>query len=208
MSPTAIHTCSGHQAQLLHPTPEATTQHLNSANVAHSLACINRFTGHAVRPYSVAEHSLLVEQILVTELNCTNTQALMAGLYHDAHEVLCGDTSTPMKLAVGPAWDAVEHPLREAVLRHFGLFGYAETWARLIKRADLIALATERRDLLPLVTEPWPCLQGIEPVQGINLAERSFDWEDWRRAFEDRSAELAFCLEQGLAHIPRDFAPA
>ena len=31
-----------------------------------------------------------------------------------------------------------------------------------VKHADLVALATEKRDLMPRPQEPWPCLAGIE----------------------------------------------
>lgn len=33
-----------------------------------------------------------------------------------------------------------------------------------VKHADLVALATEKRDLMPWHPEPWPCLQGITPA--------------------------------------------
>ena len=40
-------------------------------DIAHALAQINRYTGHAARPYSVAEHSLLVCEIVRAKgLNC------------------------------------------------------------------------------------------------------------------------------------------
>lgn len=35
--------------------------------IAHALSMINRFTGHTTRPYSVAEHSLLVAQMASEE---------------------------------------------------------------------------------------------------------------------------------------------
>jgi hypothetical protein len=36
---------------------------VNAEDIAHQLAIINRFTGATSRPYSVAEHSLLVRLI-------------------------------------------------------------------------------------------------------------------------------------------------
>ena len=37
----------------------------------------------------------------------------------------------------------------------------------LIKRADRIALATEKRDLMPHSTESWIYLQGISPLPEV-----------------------------------------
>ena len=36
-----------------------------------------------------------------------------------------------------------------------------------IKRADMIALATEKRDLMPYSTEPWSYLEGIDALPDI-----------------------------------------
>lgn len=66
--------------------------------IAHSLAQINRF-GHASRPYSVAEHSLLVCEIVKSMgLDC---HAQRAALMHDAHEAFTGDVATPHQSRAG-----------------------------------------------------------------------------------------------------------
>ena len=72
--------------------------------IAHALAQINRYTGHAARPYSVAEHSLLVcDLVQAAGFDC---HAQMAALLHDAHEAFCGDAATPVKQVLGVAWMA------------------------------------------------------------------------------------------------------
>ena len=64
-------------------------------DIAHALAQINRFTGHAARPYSVAEHSLLVCDIV--RAKGLNAHAQLLALLHDAHEAYCGDVASPTK---------------------------------------------------------------------------------------------------------------
>ena len=49
-------------------------------DIAHHLAQINRYTGACSRPYSVAEHSLLVCEIMERELGVSSPHALLAGL--------------------------------------------------------------------------------------------------------------------------------
>lgn len=68
--------------------------------VAHHLALINRFGGATVRPYSVAEHSLLVVEIMQRELGIRRPDWLMLGLLHDAHESMVGDVTEPIKRAM------------------------------------------------------------------------------------------------------------
>ena len=69
-----IVTCDGHEASLEFPTHAD----YEIERIAHSLAQINRFNGHAARPYSVAEHSLLVLDIAKTKLGL-DAHGQMAG---------------------------------------------------------------------------------------------------------------------------------
>lgn len=165
---------------------------LTVGEIAHSLSTINRFTGHAVRPYSVAEHSLLVADIVEQQLGL-GVLAVLGALLHDAHEIVCNDQSTPTKQVIGRPWYDFEHEWEHAFHKVFGLVEVFATYGSAIKRADLIALATEKRDLMPPGGQPWACLAGIEPLPHINLRDRDhFTWQDWRTAFEDRFHELQF----------------
>lgn len=82
----AIITHSGRMVELLGVSPED----IDLDDIAHALAHINRFTGHAKRAYSVAEHSLNVARLLPEPIK-------IYGLLHDCHEAYVGDISTPLK---------------------------------------------------------------------------------------------------------------
>lgn len=124
-------------------------------DLATSLSRLARFLGNTKpgNPYSVAQHSLLVMQIL--EDQGQPSSLLRAALLHDAHEALMGDIPTPVKRAAGPALAALEARLQVAMFRRFGL---AETLAHhpLITWADRVALHSERRDMLAPSQWPWP----------------------------------------------------
>lgn len=120
-------------------------------DIAHSLARQCRYTGH-IRPdiehYSVAQHSVLVSKLLPREL-------ALAGLMHDAAEAYTSDISRPMKImldAKAPGWRAIEGPIEVAVADHFRL-EYPR--AKIIKQADLIVTATEKRDVMTHCDEFW-----------------------------------------------------
>ena len=55
-----IQTYTGKAFDLLNPTPEM----VEVTDIAHHLALINRFTGATAVPYSVAQHSVLVSQVV------------------------------------------------------------------------------------------------------------------------------------------------
>lgn len=172
--------------------PMVYAPHISIKEIAHSLANINRFHGHALRPVSVAEHSLLVCDIVARDMHL-GVHAQLLALLHDAHECVTTDLASPAKQVVGAAWAEFEAGWELAFHAAFALRLAADAYGPAIKRADLIALATERRDLLPAGGPAWPTLAGVEPVQGINLRDRDkFTWVDWRTAFEDRYAELDF----------------
>jgi len=162
--------------------------------IAHSLAQINRFTGHAVRPYSVAEHSVLVCDIV--QGMGLGPAAQRAALMHDAHECLCGDVASPVKWELGTAWIAFENPLALLMRKHYGLQTAYTGYRDAIKRADLIALATERRDLTrydACTNLPWPILDTpgaeVQPVDSVDLnspVRAAMTWRHHRDAFLER----------------------
>lgn len=158
-------------------------------DIAHSLALQNRFHGHTVRPYSVAEHSLLVVEIMERDMGITEPGALLAGLTHDAHEAYCSDLATPMKRVIGPAWDLCEARIQHAVRIALGVLACSAGWRNQVRHADMVALATERRDVLPSEGDPapWQALVGVEPSQQVRLASRAcLGWEHWRQAYLTR----------------------
>lgn len=184
-------------------------------DIAHQLAIINRFHGATRRPYSVAEHSLLVSEIAERDGQPHIVQ--LAALMHDAHEIYTNDLASPAKEAannaVGPtdAWRRFESRHATRVRMTFGLLTAFAGYRAQLRHYDLQALATERRDLLPWEPtkhEEWVVLRdgqadAITAIDWITLngPERAgMDWTEWRDRFLDRFDELqeALRIDQGL----------
>jgi 5'-deoxynucleotidase YfbR-like HD superfamily hydrolase len=188
MSQDWILTISGQEFDLAAPRPRSITL----PDIAHSLSLINRFTGHTCRPYSVAEHSLLVCEIAEREMRL-DVHGRLYALMHDAHEAYVGDASTIAKRVIGTGWHELERRASGAVHSAFALRTARTVHRDAVRRADLMALATERAQLLP-PGEAWGCLQGIDPVPWADLmgSRCGFTWRDWRQAFTDKYHELEY----------------
>ena len=166
-------------------------------SLAHQLALINRFTGATARPYSVAEHSLLCADLAAEQGHDPAVQ--LCCLMHDAHEAVVGDMASPIKWQLGQAWEQLERMHARTLRMHFGLLGAFAVHREAVKAFDLIALATERRDLLPwqpLRHRPWAVLdtpgQAVEPAD-VNLASAwrtHKHWTEWAEAFVQRFEHL------------------
>jgi len=183
-----IVTRSGMEFSLWRPLPSM----VRVEDIAWHLAYTNRFCGATRRPMSVAEHSLLVAEILERDGGVRDPMVLRAALLHDAHESYTGDIATPIKAGLGEDYRALERRVVSAVEQHFGIVQTAADHALLIKHGDRVALATERRDLMPPSETPWPALHGVQAAQWIDLNERNgMGADDWRQAFLCRHEELA-----------------
>jgi len=91
LKPSCITTYTGLSFDYLEPGP------FRLEDIANALAKINRFNGHTVLPYSVAEHSVLVAKL--AENAGEEHQVQLAALMHDAHEAYIGDFARPQKVA-------------------------------------------------------------------------------------------------------------
>lgn len=148
MRPTIL-TYSGLYFDLAHPTPEM----VRIEDVAHALGHCARYAGHTITFYSVAQHSVLASMIVPYE------HALQA-LLHDAAEAYVGDMTSPLKKLV-PQFRAVEERVWAAIAGRFGI--PAELHPE-VKRADLVLLATEQRDLMPPHDDEWALCAGVKPL--------------------------------------------
>ena len=109
---------SGRRLDLLDPTP----LDIEIEDIAHGLAFVARWNGQTRGdwPYSVAEHSLLVEEIY-GRMGEAAPKWRLAALLHDAPEYVIGDLIGPVKSAVGPGYGALDLRLSAAVHLRFGL---------------------------------------------------------------------------------------
>lgn len=129
---------SGRRLDLLDPTPVD----IEIEDIAHGLAFVARWNGQTRgdHPYSVAEHSLLVEEIFARQNPAAPAKWRLAALLHDAPEYVIGDMISPVKAAVGAGYGELDARLAAAIHIRFGLPALLPTEIkRAIKRADKIS---------------------------------------------------------------------
>ena len=129
---------SGRRLDLLDPTP----MDIEIADIAHGLAFVARWNGQTSGdwPYSVAEHSLLVEELFARATPGAAPRWRLAALLHDAPEYVIGDMISPVKSAVGPSYGALDERLAAAVHIRFGLpVMLPAEIKKAIKRADRVS---------------------------------------------------------------------
>ena len=163
-SPFWIQTFTGRAFDLSSPQPEQVC----IEDIAHALANCCRYAGHSRWHYSVAQHSLLVAEIVAA----TDPELALTALLHDAAEAYIGDWSSPLKALMrrgrdhdggGGVWSPlnIEQAVERAIGKRFGVD--LTTRNPVIKAADLIALATEKRDLFgPAPQAGWGDATGFE----------------------------------------------
>ena len=169
-------------------------------DIAHALALTNRYGGHTLVPYSVAEHCVRASYI-----PDDNSKHSLEILLHDAAEAYVGDIVSPQKQAL---WWKDQDEADEWI--YLQSFQDHEDWllqriydafklkpakirgtADVVKQADLTMLATEVRDLMPVgaadaeIFKPW-----LEDVRPLRQRIIPWNWQDAERKFLERFEEL------------------
>jgi uncharacterized protein len=173
-----LQTVSGRWVNPFDPDPEQ----LDAGDIARALANQCRFGGHSRVFYSVAQHSVIVSELV--ESRGGDTEDAFAALMHDATEAYLGDMPHPIKhrSRLGTSFREAEAHLEQVIRERFGI--RADVLE--IKRVDRALLAAERRTF-SAESWHWPELEGAEPLD-IELTAWSPD--EAERAFTRRYAEL------------------
>ena len=181
---------SGRRLDLLDPTPVD----IEVEDIAHGLAFVARWNGQTKGdwPYSVAEHSLLVEEIFALLSADAAPRWRLAALLHDAPEYVIGDMISPVKAAVGPAYGDLDARLSAAIHLRFGLPAHLpKAVKRQIKRADRISAWHEAVQLAGFTPAEATRFFGSPSVSECDLVVRPP--AEVREAYSARVAELLNC---------------
>ena len=88
-------------------------ENLSLETMAHSLSQLNRYTGHACFPYSVAQHSLLLWCVVPEYLK-------KCALIHDWSEAFTNDVAYPVKIFL-PEYKRVEGGIQKRIFDLMGV---------------------------------------------------------------------------------------
>ena len=144
-------------------------------DIASALSKLCRWGGATREFYSVAQHSVHVSRLAAKIAEDVGGSAELqqiaafAGLMHDAHEMVLADICRPTKgwmdethyrgfgSGLSSAEQIIDMRLGEALGSWAGSL-HRRRWkvANYVRTADNLALAIERRDLMPPVDEVWP----------------------------------------------------
>ena len=181
---------SGRRLDLLDPTPVD----VEVEDIAHGLAFVARWNGQTVGEYaySVAEHSLLVEQIFNRLVPNAPASQRLTALLHDAPEYVIGDMISPVKASVGDGYEKLDKRLAAAIHIRFGLPAITPlVLKKKIKKADKISAWLEAIQLAGFSKSEANRLFGkVNPKIVENLTLRLRPPVEVRRDFNKTHAEL------------------
>lgn len=126
---------SGRRLDLLDPSP----LDIEIEDIALGLSRVARWNGQTSgdHGFSVAQHSLLVLDLVVRAARRADPLLLRAALLHDASEFVTADLITPFKVVIGDSYKVFENRVQAAVHLRFGLPAQlSDDWQAAIKRAD------------------------------------------------------------------------
>jgi 5'-deoxynucleotidase YfbR-like HD superfamily hydrolase len=193
---------SGRRLDLLDPSP----MDIEIEDIAHGLARVARWNGQTVgeHAFSVAQHSIIVEEIVAHIQPDIEPRWRLAALLHDASEYVIGDMISPFKAALGVDYRTFEDRLENAIHIRFGLPAKTPpAIKKLIKRADHACAFFEATQLAgfseaesldffgpppegySLAIDPWPAsLAQARYVQRFHILSEAAGYTPTPAAFD------------------------
>ncbi len=174
---------SGRRLDLLDPSPFD----IEISDIAHGLARVARWNGQTKgkHAFSVAQHSLLVWEILIQLKPEISASWQLMALLHDGAEYVIGDMISPFKAVIGGDYKDLEQRLLSAIHLRFALPATTpKNLKPIIKKADTISAYFEatmlagfdHEEALKFFGQPKsinPEKLSIEPI-ATNAAQKQF----------------------------------
>ena len=126
---------SGRRLEILDPSP----LDIEIEDIAHGLSFLARWNGQTVGdyPFSVAQHSLLVENIFSIQFPDMDNPSKLFALLHDSAEYVIGDMISPIKSHLGAEYEELDENLTTAICMRFNIpTKKIETIKKRVKIAD------------------------------------------------------------------------
>jgi len=152
---------SGRRLDILDPSP----LDIEIEDIALGLSRLARWNGqtHGEHGYSVAQHSILVAELVAANTPNVPAECLLAALLHDGPEFVTSDLVTPFKRAIGQGYIELESRVAAAIHTAFGLPATLPLeWRDAVNHADRLAAFLEAIHLA-----------GFEELE----ARRHFGWK-------------------------------
>jgi uncharacterized protein len=174
---------SGRRLDLVDPSP----LDVEIEDIAHGLARVARWNGQTTGShiFSVAQHTLLVEEIGRRRAGDVDRRLGLAFLLHDAPEYVIGDMISPFKAIIGDAYKGVEKRLLAAIHLRFGLPPELPAEIeRMVKAADRASAFLEATRLAGFSVSEARRFFGTPPTLPVTV-ERDFT-VPWSAAVAER----------------------
>ena len=110
---------SGRRLEILNPSP----LDIEIEDIAHGLSFLARWNGQTIGdyPFSVAQHSLLVENIFSSQFPKMDNQSKLFALLHDSAEYVISDMISPLKAQLGMTYETLDEKLTMAICIRFNI---------------------------------------------------------------------------------------
>jgi 5'-deoxynucleotidase YfbR-like HD superfamily hydrolase len=192
---------SGRRLDLLDPSPFD----IEIEDIAHGIARVARWNGQTTgdHAFSVAQHSLIVEDLSAYIRPGLPARWRLAALLHDAAEYVIGDMISPFKAALGYDYKAFEERLEHAIHLRFQLPPKVPAEIKaLIKQADRACAYYEAVQLAGFSPVEAEGFFG-EPPQGYPLRIEPLPPFEAQRRYVERFHILAEAID--LEHHDQAF---
>lgn len=160
-----------------------------------------RFCGQTPQLYTIAQHSLLVLKLvepIASQIGSERGHQLRwCALMHDAAEAFIHDITRPLKNQL-PDYRIIEAELEKRLAAVFRI-KWTDYRKSIVKRADLLALAIEQRDLLGN-THNWPCFDTVDRSELDHVSiRRCWSADEAQARFLDTFFDLQSTLTRKAA---------
>lgn len=189
---------SGRRLDLINPS----AMDIEIEDIAQGISRVARWNGQTTgeHAFSVAQHSVVVEEIARVLQPTASKEWLLAALLHDASEYVVGDMISPFKNALGVDYRAFEDKLMQAIHIRFGLPAViTPQMKKFIKRADKVSAYLEATQIAGFSEVESRKIFGPPPVTIKDWKLVPLSPNDSKQLYLDRFEQLLTAVQESVA---------